>query len=73
MNSITACVERVVAIAGDHVAGAGHVDHLGVRDQLLQLADALVADDVADPTTHQQHRHVDLAGGAPAGRVDRPC
>src|SRR5437868_449804 len=34
-------VEEVVAVAGDHVARAGHVDELRVRHELEELARAL--------------------------------
>src|SRR5918993_4696016 len=56
-------VERIVLVAGHHVAGTGDIRDLEVRDQALQLAYADVAHDVADPAAHEQRWDVDPAGG----------
>jgi len=37
-------VEGVVAVAGDHVVGAGDVGVLGVRDELQEIVDAFFQD-----------------------------
>src|SRR5690348_12178210 len=49
-------VERVVAVAGDHVAGTGDVGELRVRHGLEQLAGALLGQQVAHAAADEQHR-----------------
>ena len=54
-----ALVERVVAIARDHVSGSGHIENFGLRNPLQHVGDAFVIDDIAVPAPHQKsgHRH----------------
>ena len=47
--------EQVVAVAGDHVPRAVDVDELDVREAGQKLVGALLADQVAHLTAHQQH------------------
>ena len=56
--------EGVVAIAGDHVARAGDVFELGVRNRALKLAHALETDHVALAPAHEQGRYRHCRCGA---------
>ena len=49
-------VEQVVAVARDHVPGAGDVDEPRVRHELEQLPRAFLAQQVADVPAHEQRR-----------------
>ena len=67
--------EDVVAIAGDHVGGAGDVDVLGVRAQPQELLGPFLGQDVGQAAAHEQRRQPRgsgrtprAAGGAPRGR-----
>ncbi len=60
-NSMTDSGEHVVAVAGDHVPGAGDVDVLARRAQLEELLGALLGEDVGQPAAHQQRGQVEVA------------
>jgi hypothetical protein len=55
-------VEQVVAVTGDHVAGAWDARDLSMRDEVPQLADAFRTHHVAAVSVHEQGGHGDLPG-----------
>ena len=55
-------VERVIAITGNHVSRARHVDVLGVRNEGEELAGAFLREQVAPSAANQQ-----------GGPLQRPC
>ena len=63
--------ERVVLVAGHHVAGAGDVDVARVRHEVEEGARPVLAHDVALAAADQQGGHPDGARRAP--RAVRVC
>ncbi|GAC1620114.1 MAG: hypothetical protein NVS9B10_01490 [Nevskia sp.] len=57
------CAEVVVAIAGDHVAGAGDVEDFERRQVAAEVREAVLGDDIALEPAHEQRRRRDPARG----------
>ena len=55
-------VERVVAVAGDHVVGAGDVGVLGMRHELEEVVHPLLREHVRQAAADQQRRDLEAAG-----------
>src|SRR4051812_23066218 len=56
-------VEQIVAITGDHVAGAGNIGESGVRHELQELLRTFLAQEITHAAPHEQHRDRELVGG----------
>lgn len=62
--------EDIIVVTGDHMAGPGHIDHGGRRDQLTQFLGTFLADHIRLRAPHEHRRNGDR-GRSPRARSYR--